>query len=77
MEDTLKNHLQELRDQTDLPLALGFGVANTEIAEQVAPFCDGVIVASALLRSLSKVARDKMRLEASQLAKRYKQALEE
>ncbi len=38
---------------TDLPVAVGFGVANAESARRVAGVADGVIVGSALVRTLS------------------------
>lgn len=38
---------------TDLPVAVGFGVANAESARRVAAFADGVVVGSALVSRLA------------------------
>jgi len=46
--------LQKLRWQTRHPLLVGFGVASGAEAKQLAPFCDGVIVGSALLNCIEK-----------------------
>ena len=47
----LASHVAALRDNTDLPLAVGFGVSNGEQARQVAGHADAVVVGSALIRA--------------------------
>ena len=42
------------REVTDLPIAVGLGVSTREQAAQVAAFADGVIVGSALVRTLTE-----------------------
>ncbi|MDO5698263.1 MAG: tryptophan synthase subunit alpha [Dermatophilus congolensis] len=44
--------VERTRDVTDLPLAVGLGVSNREQAAEVASYADGVIVGSALVRTI-------------------------
>jgi len=46
----LSGFLSRIRRHTDLPLAVGFGVATTEQVAEVAQYADGVIIGSALVR---------------------------
>ena len=43
-----------LREQTDLPLCIGFGISGPEIAAQLAPHADGLIVGSAIVRRIAE-----------------------
>ena len=47
----LQAFIQTVREHTDLPLAVGFGISNPEQAETVGRLCDGVIVGSALIHT--------------------------
>ena len=42
-----------LREQTDLPICIGFGISSAETAKQLAPVADGLIVGSALVRRIA------------------------
>jgi tryptophan synthase alpha chain len=46
----LLTFVRRVRQHTDLPLAVGFGISTPEQAAQVAQIADGVIVGSALVR---------------------------
>ena len=50
------SRIEILREMTDLPLCVGFGIKNAETATEIGRFSDGVVVGSALvdLRSESK-----------------------
>lgn len=41
-----------LREQTDLPVCIGFGISSPETAAQLAPISDGLIVGSAIVRRI-------------------------
>jgi len=43
-----------LREQTDLPICIGFGISQPEHIRQLAPLVDGLIVGSALVRRLAE-----------------------
>jgi tryptophan synthase alpha chain len=42
-----------LRDQTKLPICIGFGISGPETAAQLSPVCDGLIVGSAVVRRIA------------------------
>ncbi|MEW6448114.1 MAG: tryptophan synthase subunit alpha [Bacillota bacterium] len=45
-----------IRNCTDLPVAIGFGVSGPDAAVRVAPYCDAVVVGSALVRLIGENA---------------------
>ncbi|KKM08818.1 tryptophan synthase subunit alpha [Clostridiales bacterium PH28_bin88] len=50
VEDGLAGYLESIRQCTDRPLAVGFGISGPEHAAQAARYADGVIVGSAVVR---------------------------
>jgi tryptophan synthase alpha chain len=54
----LSEQLQRLRTKTHLPLAVGFGVSRPEQVEALRGLADGVIVGSAIVRKLERLASD-------------------
>jgi tryptophan synthase alpha chain len=53
----LPEFVARLRQQTDLPLAVGFGVSTAEQAGAVATYADGVIIGSALVDIVARSKR--------------------
>lgn len=51
-----------LREQTELPICIGFGISGPEQAKQLAPVADGLIVGSAFMRRIAAESgnREKM-----------------
>lgn len=49
----LVDNVSWLRDQTDLPICIGFGISGTETAAKLAPVADGLIVGSAIVRRMA------------------------
>ena len=45
--DSVKNKLADIRQCTDLPVCVGFGIKDAESARAVARYADGVVVGSA------------------------------
>ena len=43
-----------LREATELPIQVGFGIRDPESARRVAAFADGVVVGSALVRTMAE-----------------------
>ena len=43
-----------LREQTDLPICIGFGISGPETAARLAPVSDGLIVGSAIVRRIAE-----------------------
>lgn len=59
----LAEMLRTLRTQTDLPLAVGFGLNRPEQIEQLRGLADGAIVGSAIVRHLEELSGDSRQLE--------------
>ena len=50
----LETEVRAIRDAVDLPVAVGFGISTPEQAARVASVADGVVVGSALVRTLAE-----------------------
>lgn len=48
----LAEHVEWLRSQTNLPIAIGFGISGPDQIHQLAPIADGLIVGSAIVRRI-------------------------
>ena len=53
--DGLPAFLQRIRQHTDLPLVVGFGISNASHVQQVSAYADGAIVASALINMMEQL----------------------
>ena len=53
-EDVVKKAVARLRKQTDLPIAVGFGIRNPESAGSIASHCDAAVVGSAIVEIIAK-----------------------
>ena len=47
-----------VRQHTDLPCAIGFGISTPEQAQHMAQYADGVIVGSAIVKIVERYGRD-------------------
>jgi tryptophan synthase alpha chain len=69
MRDSLSTELpeivQRLRDESTLPVCVGFGVSGPEQAAAVARIADGVVVGSAIVRAAGESVDAAARLTAS------------
>jgi len=54
MPPGLLENVAWLRDQTQLPICIGFGISSAETAATLAPVADGVIVGSAIVRRIAQ-----------------------
>lgn len=52
-DDNINEYLQEVKNITDLPICLGFGISSKETVQEVKDNCDGVIVGSAIVKRMS------------------------
>lgn len=50
----LVGFLQHLRKQTDKPVAVGFGISNTDQIRALIPYCDGVILGSRIIKAIKE-----------------------
>jgi tryptophan synthase alpha chain len=56
--DAVAAKLDEIRQLTDLPLGVGFGIKDAETASDVASICDAVVVGSALVEHIAQYSGD-------------------
>ncbi|WP_026507856.1 tryptophan synthase subunit alpha [Butyrivibrio sp. MC2013] len=54
----LSSMVKLVRDNTDIPCAIGFGISTPEQAEQMRAVADGVIVGSAIVKIIAEHGRD-------------------
>jgi len=65
-----------MRDVSSLPLAVGFGIATADHAEQVGAIADGVVVGSAIVRAVEKYgASSELESKLEALARELKSGL--
>jgi tryptophan synthase alpha chain len=50
----LSDNVAWLREQTSLPICIGFGISGPETAARLAPVADGLIVGSAMVRRVAE-----------------------
>jgi len=51
--DSVRSHVDSLREITDLPIGVGFGIRDPETAKAVSECADGVIVGSVLVNAIA------------------------
>lgn len=61
---TLEEQVGLIREATDLPIAVGFGISTPDQARQVARCADAVVVGSAIVKRIAEHGRDGRLLEA-------------
>jgi len=54
ISDTIEGMTSCIRQHTDLPIAVGFGISNPEQARQVAEMADAVVVGSAIVNQIAE-----------------------
>jgi tryptophan synthase alpha chain len=72
LPEELESFVDSVRQRTDKPLCVGFGVSTPEEARRVAEVADGVIVGSRIIQLLDK---DKSLGNACSFVKRLREAL--
>lgn len=70
----LKEMTDLVRKSTDIPCAVGFGIATPEQAENVALYSDGAIVGSAIVKLVAKYGKDSVS-HVGQYVKEMKEAV--
>jgi tryptophan synthase alpha chain len=66
----------EIRQQTDLPIGVGFGIKDAESAAKVAQVSDAVIVGSALVKLVETTPKDKLLDTMSAFLSELRQAMD-
>lgn len=60
----IEAYIEDVRAQTDLPLAIGFGISSNEDVKRFETIADGVIVGSAIVREVERTQGDPEQVEA-------------
>ncbi len=60
--EKLDEYIDRVRQQVDLPLALGFGIKNPGQAKSVSKFVDGIIIGSAFIEIINKYKDNKSKM---------------
>ena len=76
--DDVEKKLAEIREVTDMPLGVGFGIKDAEMAAAMARIADAVVVGSALVSRVEANASkpDKIGAELKQLLQEMRQAMD-
>lgn len=76
--EAVKEHYQQRKAQTHLPLMVGFGIKTPEMAAEIAAFADGVIVGAALISIISEAYQKKQEFlqPAAHLIQTMRQAID-
>jgi tryptophan synthase alpha chain len=76
--DEVKQKIAEIRKNTELPIGVGFGVKNAEIAKNIAKLADGVVVGSALISKIEQNLDnpEKAKIEIIKLIESMRQAMD-
>jgi tryptophan synthase alpha chain len=59
----LAERMAELRAQVDVPICVGFGISQPQQAAQMAPYADGIIVGSAIVRRIAEAPSEMKALD--------------
>lgn len=70
--DDVARHLAVIREHTDLPVCVGFGIKDEQFAAAVAKVADGVVAGSALVKQVAAGAPQ----QAAELMKAMRQAMD-
>ena len=75
--DSVNHHLTRMKNYIKLPVGVGFGIKNAEIAKQVSENADAVIVGSALVSIIEQLSgdRDKMITKIGNLSSEISRAI--
>ena len=59
-EERLKSLVASLKQKSDLPVAVGFGVKNAQDANLVKSYADGAIIGTQIVRLTAKFSGDEL-----------------
>lgn len=53
IETDIEKYMDLVSKYTDLPKAIGFGISGPDMAKKFAPYCDGIIIGSAIVKMIN------------------------
>ena len=69
MSESIQANVEQIKQHTDLPVVVGFGISNADHVRTVAQAADGVVVGSAIVNCIAENSTDKQAIAASLRAK--------
>jgi tryptophan synthase alpha chain len=74
--EEVKKDVERIRKVTQLPLAIGFGISTPEQAKEIAPYADGIVVGSAIVKMIAENSQQSDLVSVvSQYAREMKKAI--
>lgn len=58
--DEIKTKIPQLQSQINIPIGIGFGISNSEMAKQAAKLADAVIIGSRIIQEIESASQDKV-----------------
>ena len=58
LSNDINEYLNTIKEYSDVPICLGFGISSREVVRKVKDYCSGVIVGSAVVRRLHENKED-------------------
>ncbi len=58
LSSTLEDNIKKVREHTDLPVAVGFGISTPDQAREVSAMADGIVVGSAIVKQIGQHGSD-------------------
>ena len=52
--NAIKPHIEEIKGQTDIPVAIGFGIKTPEDAKNMGELADAVVVGSSIVNTIAE-----------------------
>jgi tryptophan synthase alpha chain len=72
----VKKDVERIRKATKLPLAIGFGISTAQQAAEIAPYADGIVIGSALVKMIAENTQQSDLVSVvSQYAREMKEAI--
>lgn len=68
IDTNMKEYMDNVAQYTNLPKAIGFGISGLEMAQKFRPYCEGIIIGSAIVK---KVAGGESRKETVESIERF------
>lgn len=59
----IESYMNLVKSYTEVPALLGFGISNVDMVRKIKPYCDGVIIGSAIVKKLALIEGNKNRKE--------------
>lgn len=76
--EEVARELAGLRELTDLPIVVGFGISTPEQAREIAPYADGIVVGSAIVKMIGELTgKGDLIDQVAQYARQMKMSLAE